>query len=293
MWRTGVAAFVAQVADDAGRRQPRCPGDRLRGARRRRRNEMRDLPGIDSGATQRGGDGARQELQMPLVADPALLERVIELAPRLAVLVDEVGGERRVPDQLRDEARTAPDERGRGAVAVCEFRGAAGWSAPAVGRDDERVVDPPAVERREQRSSPRAAGRGEIDRRAVFAQIERSGGHACVGAIGERQGGRGEADPADGAAIDVAEAVACCFDGHRDAVLVPVAERAASGRWRAARAPPMRSPPRSSYARSAAAAGTRRRPSIPAVHRPRISSRSSVPAAAGPAGPPVCRCRRA
>jgi hypothetical protein len=74
-----------------------------------------------------------------LVADPALLERVVKGVSGLAILVDEVAGQGDMRESFRDEAGTTTNEHACRAVAISGFLRAAGTGEPAVRRVLEGV----------------------------------------------------------------------------------------------------------------------------------------------------------
>ncbi len=62
----------------------------LRGGRTHRQHAVVHLARADPGAGQRCRDGLREQLRHPLIAHPALFQRVVEGFPVHAVVVDEI-----------------------------------------------------------------------------------------------------------------------------------------------------------------------------------------------------------
>src|SRR4029079_9896229 len=131
---------VVELVAEALRRDPRRPGDLVVDAPDRARHaEAGDVARSDYSLGEHVVDEPWRQLQVALVADPALLPLVVELAIRRAEVPDEVhreGGMTQQPGQTR---ATTDDQRcGRMADHELLLRG--GRSPSPVGGDAEHVL---------------------------------------------------------------------------------------------------------------------------------------------------------
>src|ERR1051326_2891944 len=118
MARAGVAAAGGELVAHARGRKP----DALRNARgdarqRARQAEMLDRVRGDAGLFQQRRDGGRDDLEIALVADPALLPDVVELAAVAAMMIDEIHRRGMLRDE-RGNAVAGAEQHGGAAVAA-------------------------------------------------------------------------------------------------------------------------------------------------------------------------------
>ena len=189
--------------------------------------EVVDGAGVEPGGAERAADRFRDDLQEALVAHPALFPYVVETLVLPAVVVDEVGGERRVPEQLRD-AVAFPDEQRGGRIAGRELERARGLRPALLGARHQHRPAAAAgdLAGRDQRRCPGSLRPGDVQGPHRAGDVEGFGHDPCVLSVLERQRGRGEENLRDPVPPAMREAVARGLDRHRDRVLVPAGDRA-------------------------------------------------------------------
>src|SRR5260221_11928632 len=103
MGGAGVAAAGGERVADGGPGDAELLRDGLRHARQGAgQAEMRDRAGRRAGLGEEGGEDRRHDLEIALVADPALLPAIVELAAMAAVMVDEIDAGRAATDEAGD-----------------------------------------------------------------------------------------------------------------------------------------------------------------------------------------------
>ncbi len=226
----GLQGIAHRVGAEAGQ-----PSHLLRhAADQRRHDETVDGAGFQAGRFERCRDGARRDLEIALVADPALFPVVVVFRIAAAVMVDKVDGQLVAAEIFGDEV-IAADGEGGGGIAELQFLRARSLGPALVGRDEQRLaglcIAPDfLLQGVQQARGAGALGGGEVHRDDGFVEIQRRGEDAGILAVGEGQGGRGKGhglyrrrtlvQPVRG------QAVARGFHAHGQAVLVPVADRA-------------------------------------------------------------------
>src|SRR5260370_26818493 len=86
---------------------------------------MLDIRRRDAGLLEQRRDRRRHDLEIALVADPALFPDVIELAAMAAVMVDEIDRRRMLGKELGD-AVARPEQHGPAVVAARKLERASG-----------------------------------------------------------------------------------------------------------------------------------------------------------------------
>ena len=163
----------------------------------------------------------RNELQITLVAHPALLEHIIELRLRAAVMIEHVGADRVGAEKPRRHI-LAPDAQRRGAITGQHFLGAAGAGQRPVGGDHQRRLT--AAQRVDQRTGARALRTAHVASMQRRAEVECRGDHRCVLAVQERHRGRCKQQLANPFGFVLAtQRCAGGSNAHRDAVLIETA----------------------------------------------------------------------
>ena len=184
---------------------------------------MRDVGAGEGGLGESIGYDGRHELHVAFVPDPALLPVVVEGLVVGAVVIDEVGGAASAGQECGNGLAWT-DDQGRGAVAGRELEGACGFRAAFLGADDE--YGSAARECRHEGGRAGALRGGNIEGGDAAGDVEGLGDDAGVEAVAEREGGGGKLQRLEGRAIEPRQAIARGLDGHRDRVLVPIADGA-------------------------------------------------------------------
>ena len=232
-----VAARAVQIVLDRLGTQPGRLGNGRRETRRTLQDESIDRRGGNPGFGTDRRDRARHDLQVALVAHPALLERVIEAGIAGAVMIDEVVLQRGYAEQFGGEIVARAHQHRRGAVSVRRLLLARRLRDPAIGRDDQRVARQiRATSAWSNAPTPARCWPATIGDTEVLRQVQRRGDHARIRAVSERMGRRREGKRGDRAAIATGQAVTSGLDSHRQAVFIPVAATARAARCAAARA---------------------------------------------------------
>ncbi len=132
MRRTGVAAGTGQVIHDCAVGQPDHLAEPRRHAARAREDGMIDAPGRDAGVVEERVDRGRNDFEEPLVAHPAVFERVVETIALRAVVIHQVTAERTVSQRSREQVTIAACHHCRGAVTDLHLQGVRGARFAAV-----------------------------------------------------------------------------------------------------------------------------------------------------------------
>jgi hypothetical protein len=198
-----------------------------------REAEMLDGGRRDAGLLEQRRDRRRHDLEITLVADPALFPDIIELAAMAAVMVDEIRRYRMLREKLGDAIGRA-EQHGRAAVAARKLERACGGGAPLLGGNDQRglAVERDRARRGDERRSPGPQRARDVERGGLAADVERLGDDAGVLPVIERRRRRGEIQRRDFGAAVLAEAIPRRLDRHGHRILIPVADRALGFRLR-------------------------------------------------------------
>ena len=230
------ARFTANRLEIVAHRLRRNPGllcDAGHGASdRARHDEVRDFRRADAGFLQNLRDHRGNDLCQTLVANPALLPRVVEVFTGGTEMIDEVDGRRVRRDEFEQRLLVA-DRHRRRAVAEREFAGACRLRSALVGGDHERVPVQAALHGGNALNQGRYASalrRGDVHRSNVFA--ERQCGADDPGVLTICKGGAGaRKQNCFGSGRSGSKAIARGFHAHGHGVFVPIAHRTLAARF--------------------------------------------------------------
>ena len=228
----GVAAALVQCIVPAGIRQAKLfrqrGGDALEGGGQ---DEVADVGGLDSGLCEGGVDRGGHDLQVTLVANPALFPEIVVFVVAGAEVVDKSGGAAGGSQQGRDNGLRAEREGGC-AGAEPDLLHTGRLAARAVACHYQRRAA--GVGQRGQQSRSTGALRlADVLGAQHRWQAQRAGYQGCVEQVGEGHAGGRKHQLADPLGRRAGQHVASGFHRHRDAVFVPGAERALAAGGRA------------------------------------------------------------
>ncbi|MCY1309258.1 hypothetical protein D9M70_593360 [compost metagenome] len=123
------------------------------------------------------------------VANPAFFTVVVDVAPGLAEVIDEVDTQHSLAEYLGDDL-VATQQQGCGAIAVVQLLGAGGTGTAVVGGGQQHAARSTrgAGQGLRQASQGGALRAGDIHRAAVLADIQRLTNHGGIQPFGKRQG---------------------------------------------------------------------------------------------------------
>ncbi len=203
-------------------------GERSSGAPRRNAgNEMHDLGGRYAMRCKGTGNRSTAKLGMALLTNPARFPTIIIDLAGSAKMVDKVGSHAVEADETGDTIVGADKQTG-GSIAVHKlvFGGRACPALLGGNREDRAGASDGSIECLAQHARTGTLATRDIERRYRVVEHQCFLDDARVLTVGIGMRGRRQHDPPHRVARPATKTIARGLDGHGDAVLIPVGDRA-------------------------------------------------------------------